>query len=127
MDLPENKSVVIRLLRGTLLVMRAVGAYHSHRLHSYMRALPCVLDYEHFLSAEMVTQMSWQCVLVVGDSFMGFCVAFAIHNMFLVTIVDAGVYRVVDVPGLQGVHVSQAQVVETPAEIPQLQHVEKAL
>ena len=38
-----------------------------------------------------------------------------------------GVYRVVDVLGMQVVQVSQAQVVEVMAEIPQLQLVEKAL
>ena len=68
-------------------------------------------------------------VPVVGGSFTGFCVAFAMHNKFLVTVVDAlwslSTWSVS--PGIQVVQVSQAQVVEVMAEIPQLQLVEKAL
>ena len=68
--------------------MRAFGAYHLHRLHGYLHALPCVLDYEHFHLClcsgdgySDVLAVYGSRVVVVGGSITGCCVAFAMHTM----------------------------------------------
>ena len=61
-----------------------------------MRAFPCVLDYEHFSVflcsgdgfSDVLAAYDSR-VLTVGVSFAGFCLSFAMHNKFLVTVVAA--------------------------------------
>ena len=95
MDFPENNSVVFRFTGYTARDV-SVASYSSHRLHLHMRTSPGVLDYEQF-SLCLCSGDGFSDVLaaydsralVVGGNDTRFCVAFAMHNKFLVTVVDA--------------------------------------
>ena len=70
-----------------MLVMRAFSFVQLTRLCRYMRALLCVLDHEQFplcpCSGDGFSDVLAACgsrVLIVGGSFAGFCVAFAMRN-----------------------------------------------